>query len=101
MRLAPGNDLRINSEARIVNEDAAIHFAGVHGHDASMHHGPHRHFEIERDAQVLGEMIQGADRQHAKDLLRAGQFRGDSADCPIAAGGDNDPLAALRCFTRN
>ena len=46
--------------------------------------------EIGWDAEVPGEVIQGAARDHAKPALRPEDPRRDRADRPIASGRDHD-----------
>ena len=55
----------------------------------------HRRVEVERDADVLGEVVERAERQHAERSLRADECRGDGADRSVAAGGDDGAAAFL------
>ena len=101
LRFAAGNNLGINPEVGIVDENPAVHFTHVHGRDFSLCERSHRLLQIERDAQVLREMVQRADRQHSQNLVLPGQFCRDRANRSVATSRDNDPFAVLRCFARH
>ena len=49
----------------------------------------HRRVEVERDSDVLGEVVERAERQHAERSLRADECRRYGADCSVATGGDD------------
>ena len=52
--------------------------------------------EVEWNADVLGEVIERAERQHTERGRRAGDRSGDSAHRPVAAGSDDGAAAAFR-----
>jgi hypothetical protein len=74
LSLAARNDLRVDAETRIVDEDPPVHFARVDGSRVPCFDRLHRSLEIERDAEVFGEMIQRANREDAQNLVGASQL---------------------------
>ena len=52
----------------------------------------------ERDANILGEMVQCAERQNAHDVPCAGDFAGNCADCPVSAGGYDGLVIFVQSF---
>ena len=74
LSLPARHDLRVDAETRIVDEDAPVDFARVDGRACAFFDCLHRGLQIERDTQVLGEMIQGANREDAQDLVGARQL---------------------------
>ena len=54
-----------------------------------------RCLQLHRDLQVVGKMVERAERQDAERVLGADQRRGDRVLGAVAAAGD-DGLAALR-----
>src|SRR6266849_2025470 len=55
--LAFANDAWVKAEARIVDEDVSINFAEIDVCYVTIDDGFHRGLKLERDVQVLGEMI--------------------------------------------
>ena len=67
--------------------------------DLPLHECDDRLVEVERDAEVLGEVVVRAERQHAERLVAAGDDVGDGVDGSVAAAGeDRVELAAARGF---
>ena len=85
LALALLHDARIEADARIVEEDAAVYFADIHPGDFAGEKCLHRLLEFERDAQVFGEVIEGPHRQNAKGGIRADQRRRDRRDRSVAS----------------
>ena len=90
------HDGRVEADARVVDEDAAVELADVDQLGLAVDDRLYRRVEVERNADVLGEVIERAERQHAERGLRADERRGDGAHRAVAAGGDDGAAAALR-----
>jgi hypothetical protein len=88
-RLAQGDNVRINSETRIVDKNPTVHFRDIHGDGVMVDHYAHRALEMERNPQIPGKMIERPERQHAQCYSGAGYLCGDSADGSVASGGYN------------
>ena len=52
--------------------------------------------EVERDAEVLGEVVERAEGKDAERHVAAGEGAGDGADGAVAAGGDDGVDASGR-----
>ncbi len=90
LALAVADDVRIEAEARVVDEDAAVHLADVDEHRPSSDDATHGRGDIERHAEIPGEMVERAEREHAECDLAADQRGDDGADGAVAAAGDDD-----------
>ncbi len=88
--LAVSHDARVEAEAGVVYEHPAVDLAHVHLHDAPLHDVPGRLFDVERDLEVLGEVIEGPERQDAHHLFAPRQDGRDGADGPVPAAHDDD-----------
>jgi hypothetical protein len=89
LSLTFANDARAESQARVVQEDAAIHFADIDPDCMARDDGPDRTFDIERDTQVLGEVVHRAQRQHAQRLAGPDECRGDRGHRAVSASRDD------------
>ena len=81
--------VRIDADRGIVDEGLAIDLGKV---DGALHAlGDHlsRLAEMERNAEVLGEMIERAERQNAEGNVGAGKHAGHGANAAVAAA-DHD-----------
>jgi hypothetical protein len=86
---AVAHDVGIDAEAGVVQEDAAIDLAHIDLGRHALHRIGHGLVQIERNLQVLGEVVQRPQRQHAQPHRRAGQHRGHRVDGAVAAAGDH------------
>ena len=93
--LAPPHDVRVKSQTGIVNKYLSVDLSNVNFGNVTGNNRARRFFEVERNVQVFGEMIERAERQYAENLFRADQFRRDCADCAVAAARDNRLNIAL------
>src|SRR5205085_12175103 len=71
--VSAAHDARVESEARIVDEDTAVDLAHVHRTDSPLADAARRLPDCERDAQVFREVVERAERQDAERLLCAGE----------------------------
>lgn len=62
--IAIAHDVRIQAQARIVDEDASIDRAHVHVERVSCSDGAHRVLGVEWNAQILREMVERPQWQH-------------------------------------
>src|SRR6185369_12015485 len=84
------HDARVHADGGVVEEQAIVDAAHVHARDPSTGDGGHRALEVERDPEVLGEVVEGTDRQHAQDTGCPGENPGHAAQGPVSTGGDDD-----------
>ena len=88
--LAGLDEARVDADRRVVDEDAIVHARRRrHASYGRAAIGLHGFRQIERDAGILREVIQRAEREHAKRRRRTGECSGDRADRSISATGDN------------
>ena len=89
------HDGGIETQAGIVEEDMAVDLADIDpGEPAGEEIGDGR-LELQRDLQILGEVVERAQGQDAQRVLAAHQRRGDRAQSAVAAAGHHR-LAPLR-----
>jgi hypothetical protein len=74
---------------RVAQEHAAVHLADVDPAHGAAGQRVGRGGEVERDAQVLGQLVHRAERQDAQRRLRAGEEPGRGRDRPVAAAHDH------------
>jgi hypothetical protein len=82
--------VRIEADGRVVDEEAIVHLPDVHSRDVSRRDDRNRLMKIDRNLQVLGEVIEGAEREHAESRRRSEDAGRDAADGAVAAAGDDD-----------
>ena len=85
--LALAHNRWVDAEAGVVDEDAAVDLGGVHARDAPGEQSARGLFEVEREAEVFGEVVERAEREHAERLVRVDEQGGDRADRAVAAAG--------------
>ena len=90
LQLALMDDLRVQAEARVVEKEAAVDIGDIDRMDVAVGDRCERGFGFERDAEVAGEMVQRAQRQHAECDSAAHQRTGDAAERAVAAARDDD-----------
>ena len=90
---AVAHDIGIQAQAGIVQENAAIHFAHVDLVQHALRHIGDRRIERQRNIQILGEMVQGTQRQDAKRRAAADNDGGDGIDGAVASAGHDDGRA--------
>src|ERR671931_677162 len=93
-------DARVEAEARIVDEDPAVHLAHVHRTDAPLADAARGLLDGERDAEVFREVVERAERQDAERLPRPREQRGHRAHRPVAAARDDGARAVRERATR-
>src|SRR5256714_7869445 len=93
--LAPVHDARVEAEARIVDEDLAVDLAHVDRDDAPLADAARGLTRVERDFQVLREVVERAEREHAERTVSASERRSDRADRAVASASD-DRARAVR-----
>jgi hypothetical protein len=98
--LAMPHNTWVESQARIVEKHPAVDLPYVDTRRRTRTNGPHSPFQIERDAEVFGKMVQRAERQDAERRFRPNEGRGNSVDCAIPTPGNNDPAAPAHRLIR-
>ena len=83
--LAVFHDAGIEADARVVDEDAAVDLPDVNERRLSFDDCARRECQVLRNAEVLREVVQGAERKDAELLLGAGDRGGDRADGAVPA----------------
>ena len=91
LAFAIANDVRVEAQARVVDEDPAVDLADVDPRRVPFGQERHRVVELERNAEVLGEVVERAERKDAEDDAAVDQRRRDGADRAVAAAGDDQP----------
>jgi len=94
--LALLHDARIETDAGNVGEDAAVDLTNINASDPAAEKSLNRLLEFARDAEVLGEMIEGLHRQHAEDGVHVDQRRGGRRDRSVAASAHDQPADRAR-----
>jgi hypothetical protein len=79
------HEVWIEANTRIVNEHPAVDLANVHFPDFAGEEIIDGSFEVRRNINVFGKMVQGSHRQNTKRGVGARQFAGDGVDCSVAA----------------
>ncbi len=94
--LAPSDDLRIQPDARIIDENLSVDFADINHLRATFGDDAHGIFRLKRDLQIFGEMIKGSEWQNAERFICSDNFCRNRADCSVAAAGNDDFIIAPR-----
>ena len=85
---------RVDAEARVVDEDAAVQIADVDVAHAAVDDRLDRLRELQRNAGVLGEVIQRAQWKHAERRVRLDRDARDGPDGSVPARRDEHVSAA-------
>src|ERR1700676_4318887 len=83
------HQLRVNAEARFVEEKAIVDRTHVDLRAVAFGNSRHRTFKIEGYMKVLGEMIEGTERQNAQGNPASDQKPCRCVERPIAASHDD------------
>jgi hypothetical protein len=83
------DDVGVQAEARVVDEDPSVDLADVDRPGLSARQDRDRVGELERDAEVLGEVVQRAERENSEDDAGVDQRCRDRAHRAVAAAGDD------------
>jgi hypothetical protein len=83
------NNARINSETRVVDEDATVHLPDVDYGHVMIDDGAHRARQIEWNPQILGKMIKRAERQYAQRFRATGHLCGNRAHGSVPSSSNN------------
>ncbi len=67
------DNIRVKTQAGIVEKDTAVDFPGIDRNCVSGRDMLYCQVQFQRNAKILGEMIQGAKRQHTQRTARADQ----------------------------
>ena len=87
------DDARIEADGGVVDEDAIVDLADVDSCEVSRRDDRDRLAKVERDVEILREVIEGAERENAERGLRADHAGRDAADGAVAAAGHDDGCA--------
>jgi len=93
------HEMRIEAHARIVHKHAAVDLADIHMSDFSGEEIPHRSFDVQRQPDIPGKMVQRPHRDNAQRGSGACQVSSHGIDRTVATTRD-DRLAALADGTR-
>src|SRR5262249_41076738 len=91
--------LRIQPDGDVVDEKAVVDARRVDLTRGAGEHDVERGAPIERQAEVAGEMIEGADRQHAQRGFSVDEGLNNIADRAVAAGCDEQIAPELQLFS--
>ena len=76
---------RIDAEAGVIEKQPAVDFAHVHFADDPLQDHPGGFLQVERNAEILGEVVQGAERKYAQWNTALEYGLGAGVDGAIAA----------------
>ena len=79
------HEIRIDADRGIVDEDLAIDLGEIDGALLALGDDADRLREVERDAEILGEMVERAQRQDAEGNAGVRQHACDGANAAVAA----------------
>ncbi len=79
---------RIEADARVVDEEATVDVADVELTDLSGDDRLHRGLEVQRESEILGEVIERAHWEDAEGCAGRNRHRRHRADGAVAAGRD-------------
>ena len=85
----------VHTDARVVDEGSAIEVADIDGHRPAPGDRLRGLAKVERNANILREVIERAERQYAERRIGCRQDRCRSTDGSVSAGGDDDARATL------
>ncbi len=87
--LAVDDHVRVDADGRVVDENLAVDLGEID--DAGVPRGDRRRrfLDLQGDAEVFGEMIERAEREHAERHVRPGKHACQGADAAIASAHDN------------
>ena len=86
--LALGHHVGVDADQRVVDEDRAVDLPDIDRADVVRGDDRDRQLELERDAEILGEVVERADRQNPHGHAGAGEHARDAADRTVAAADD-------------
>src|SRR6185437_14300459 len=89
--------LGIEAQAGVVDADAAVHLADIDALYPSGGDATDCLLELEREPEVLREMIERAEGKNAECRLRVRQHGCDGADRPVTSSRDDDRGAIGEC----
>ena len=92
--------VRVESDARIIHENATIDLPDIHPGDLTGEEIIDRGGEVKRNAGVLGEMVQGAHRQNAERRIGAYELASHGIDRSVTAS-SHDRATVLAQRTRS
>jgi len=90
--IAMPNDMRVEADAGIIDEGAVVDLREVDRAWLARNDNTSGSAKVERQTQILSEMIERAHGEHAHDRARANKSSGDGALRTIATGGGDDSV---------
>ena len=87
---ALGEHRRVQPDAGVVQKQVSIDFADVYRRRIALRDQRQRRFEVERDAEVLREVVEGAERQHAERLAGVDKMPRHGCNRAVTPSGDDD-----------
>jgi hypothetical protein len=85
----------IHADGGVVEEVTAVDLADVHLADVARGDRRHRLVELDGNAEIVGEMVEGAERKHAEGHGTADENLCRTADGPVAAADDDHVRSRL------
>ena len=83
------NDVRIDSNRRVIDEHLAIHLADIDRTVHAARNDRDRILDGKRNSKILGEVIQRSQRNDAERNIRTGDRTRDRMDGTVSPAGDN------------
>ena len=88
------HEVRVEAHARIIDEHAAVDLPDIHLGDLPGEEITDGGLQVERNAGILGEMVQRTHRQNTERCLSTYELAGQCIDGPVASSG-HDRVTAL------
>jgi hypothetical protein len=87
--VALDDEIRIDADRRVIDEDLAIDLAEIDHAGLAATDCRRGAVEVEREAEILGEMIERSERNDAERHPRSSEHTRHGADAAVAASGDD------------
>ena len=81
------HEMRVEAHARIVHEYSAVDLADIHLGDLTGEEIADSSIEVQRNADIFGEMVQRTHRQNTERCISACELAGHCIDGPVTSSG--------------
>ena len=93
-------EARIKTQARVVEEDLSVDLPDINLDRVVCDDRLRSSFQVERNRQILGEVVERAERQNSQRFVGVDQRRCDRVDRAVAAPGNNGRGVTSNCASR-
>lgn len=100
LEVAMAHHARINAERRVADEDSAVDLGDVERRRDTGGERVDGGADLGRDEELLGEMVEGAERDYAERAAGAGEERGRGVDRAIPPADEDEVDAAAKRATQ-